>query len=75
MWATVIMTMALETAIPIVMGVLADSKLGTKYLFLILGIFLSFCAMIVNFIKLMKLKWLRKTVNANKTANQDKTGK
>ena len=66
MWATVIMTMTLEMALPVVLGVYVDYKLGTKCLFLIFGIFFGFCAMIFNFIKLLKSKDFQRTVKNKK---------
>ena len=75
MWATVIMTMALELALPILLGIYVDYKLGTKCFFLILGVFLGFFAMIVNFIKLVKSKELQRTVDTRKNVKQDKIGK
>ncbi len=74
-WATVITSMAIEMALPILLGIYLDSKLGTVCLFLIFGVFLGFFAMIANFIKLMKSKGFHRGVNPRKNEKQDKTGK
>ncbi|MCL2623073.1 MAG: AtpZ/AtpI family protein [Planctomycetaceae bacterium] len=55
-WATIVMTMAIELIVPILLGVYADYKLGTKCVFLFFGIFIGFFIMVVNFVKLMKSK-------------------
>ena len=77
MWATVIMTMGIESVLPILLGVFLDYKLGTVCLFLILGIFLGLFIMVVNFIKLMKSKEFQPKVNPKKHKHkqQDKAGK
>ena len=73
-WATVITTMAVELILPILLGVYADYKFGTKYLFLLLGVFLSCVIMVVNFFKLVKSKDFQQNVNSSKCEKQDKTG-
>lgn len=56
MWATVVITMGIELALPVLLGAYLDFKLGTVCLFIILGVFLGFFIMVINFIKLMKSK-------------------
>jgi len=74
-WATVIITMTVELIVPILLGVYADYKFGTKCLFLLLGVLLGFIIMVVNFIKLMKSKDFHQNGNSNKNEKQGKTGK
>ncbi|MCL2120587.1 MAG: AtpZ/AtpI family protein [Planctomycetaceae bacterium] len=75
MRATVIMTMALEMALPVFLGVYADYKLGTKCLFLIFGVFFGFCAMIVNFVKLIQSNEFHQTVSSKKRVKKDNADK
>ena len=74
-WATIIITMAVELVLPILLGVYADYKFGTKCLFLLLGVFLSCIIMVANFIKLMKSKDFHQTGNSNMNEKQGNTGK
>ena len=66
-WTAQITTIALEMVLPALGGVWLDKKLGTKFLFLIIGAVLGF---VVGFWHLLKL-----TVNASKNTQdkQDKT--
>ena len=74
-WATVIISMTVELIVPILLGIYSDYKFGTKCLFLLLGVFLSCVIMVVNFIKLMKLKGFHQIGNSNKNEKQGKTDK
>ncbi|MBN2294938.1 MAG: AtpZ/AtpI family protein [Pirellulales bacterium] len=62
-WAAQITTISLEMVLPALGGVWLDGKLGTKFLFLLLGAVLGFA---VGFWHLLKL-----TINTSKNA-QDK---
>ena len=53
-WATIIISMGFELVIPIVLGIYADHKWGTKCVFLLIGIVVGFFVVIVNFAKLLK---------------------
>ena len=74
-WATVIITMAVELVVPILLGVYADYKFGTKGVFLLLGVFLSCIILVTNFVKLMKSKDFHQMGGSNKDEKQGKTGK
>jgi F0F1-type ATP synthase assembly protein I len=72
-WATIITTMTIQLVLPILLGVYADYRFGTKYIFLFLGIFLSLLIMVVNFVKLMKSKEFSQSGSSGKSEKQGKT--
>ena len=70
-WASIIISMGFEMVIPIVLGIYADYKWGTKCVFLLIGIALGFFVVIVNFTKLLKSNKLQSIKKTEKPVIRD----